>query len=48
MIKKCKQCGCNLTAAESNKICDKCRKKKKSYQLGGVSIPSEQAARLKK
>lgn len=33
MIKKCKQCGCTLTAGESNKICEKCRKNKREKQV---------------
>lgn len=33
MVKKCKQCGCILTAGESNKICEKCRKNKREKQL---------------
>lgn len=32
MIKKCKQCGRQLTPAESNNICEKCRQSKRDIQ----------------
>ena len=32
MIKKCKQCGCQLKSEESNGICGNCRKQKKNSQ----------------
>lgn len=32
MIKKCKTCGRQLTPAESNNICEKCRQRKRDVQ----------------
>ena len=32
MIKKCKQCGCQLKLGESNNICENCRKQKRDAQ----------------
>lgn len=32
MIKKCKQCGCQLKPDENNKLCENCRKKKRNSQ----------------
>lgn len=32
MIKKCKQCGCQLKSGESNGVCENCRKKKRDVQ----------------
>lgn len=33
MVKKCKQCGRQLTSGESNMVCEKCRKLKKEIQI---------------
>ncbi len=30
MIKKCRQCGCVLKSEENNKLCEKCRVKKRN------------------
>lgn len=32
MIKKCKQCGCELKPSENNNVCQNCRLKKKDIQ----------------
>lgn len=32
MIKKCKQCGKQLSPAESNNVCENCRKQKRNTQ----------------
>ena len=32
MIKKCKQCGCQLKPGENNNVCENCRKKKRDSQ----------------
>lgn len=34
MVKKCKQCGRQLTPDESNNLCENCRKNKREWQAG--------------
>ena len=48
MIKKCKQCGSQLKADESNNLCENCRKQKRNSQEELKKIKSRNDPKAKR